>query len=579
MGKRSRAAAGVERLPLEERARNTTLSTSLGAAFRHADLKAAVLALVRDADRLRYWTWLLCLVYFAHLAETNVVPPDPDLTKVFTRCWRALQTESIASKDDDPLIAQLKRRLLGARTFSCAGAGNVIKYEATKYQTAVENYAACMDSHYKTFLKAAYPYLDRGWKRDAFLRQVEGSDAPVLPANITEARFTEDVAHERANFRGVKDNFATMLLFRRKMLSALQTPDDKRFSLLPLPSIGLQYVTLDLETLQTVSTRFRKTNRELYDVVHAEATTLDMLVKRPSMGGEWTLGSTFSTNGVELHTLFEKNVAYNQTKRGKLRRADPVNRRTCIPEDFDPTYEFRGDPDKPLIGVDIGHHNFLYGVASDSDVHVKFSKRQYDDMSLRREMREVAEKLTKRAQHLLVDLPTLKVGSVDALILALGPRVERYDALYAIYANRQVAKRRFFARTKTESAMDTMINALSSNGQREIGWGDCSKTSGFRGLTPGGPVKHIRRRAVARGVSVTLVNEYRTSKSSLCCPGADNKRMYCRNVHRAVHGVSICQGCGTTWNRDVVGASNILLCFTAVVRGEARPAHLAPVLR
>ena len=74
---------------------------------------------------------------------------------------------------------------------------------------------------------------------------------------------------------------------------------------------------------------------------------------------------------------------------------------------------------------------------------------------------------------------------------------------------------------------------------------------------------------------VTLIYEFRTSKASLCCPGKENKRMYCRNVHREVHGVSICQGCGTTWNRDVVGASNILLCFEAVVRGEARPAQFA----
>ena len=72
----------------------------------------------------------------------------------------------------------------------------------------------------------------------------------------------------------------------------------------------------------------------------------------------------------------------------------------------------------------------------------------------------------------------------------------------------------FFARTNTESAMDTMLNALSDNGKREIGWGDCSKTTGFSGSTLGGPVKHIRRQVVSRGVSVTLVDEYRTSKSS-----------------------------------------------------------------
>ena len=77
-------------------------------------------------------------------------------------------------------------------------------------------------------------YLDRGWKRNAFLRQVEGNDAPALPTNITEARFTEDVANERINFRGVKADFASMFLFRRKMLLALQGPDHKRFSLLPV---------------------------------------------------------------------------------------------------------------------------------------------------------------------------------------------------------------------------------------------------------------------------------------------------------------------------------------------------------
>ena len=112
MGKRARAAARVARLPLQERARSSTLCTSLGAAFRHADLKAAVLALVRDSDCLRYWAWHLCLVFFAHLAEANAVPPNIDITKVFTQCWRALQTESRPSKDDDPRILQLKQRML-----------------------------------------------------------------------------------------------------------------------------------------------------------------------------------------------------------------------------------------------------------------------------------------------------------------------------------------------------------------------------------------------------------------------------------------------------------------------------------
>ena len=77
---------------------------------------------------------------------------------------------------------------------------------------------------------------------------------------------------------------------------------------------------------------------------------------------------------------------------------------------------------------------------------------------------------TKRAQYILATLPSLKVESVDKLILAIQSRITHYDTLHAIYANRQVAKRKFFARTKTKSAMDTMINALSDNDKREIGW-------------------------------------------------------------------------------------------------------------
>ena len=41
-------------------------------------------------------------------------------------------------------------------------------------------------------------------------------------------------------------------------------------------------------------------------------------------------------------------------------------------------------------------------------------------------------------------LPTLKVESVDKLILAIQSRITHYDTLRAIYANRQVAKRKFF---------------------------------------------------------------------------------------------------------------------------------------
>ena len=56
-----------------------------------------------------------------------------------------------------------------------------------------------------------------------------------------------------------------------------------------------------------------------------------------------------------MHSLFEKNVGYNQIKRDKQHRADPINKRTSILEEFDPTYESHSDPEEPLVGVDINH--------------------------------------------------------------------------------------------------------------------------------------------------------------------------------------------------------------------------------
>ena len=55
-------------------------------AYPKAHLKATVLALMRNADALRYWTWLLCLVYITHLAESSGISPEINLTDMFSQC-------------------------------------------------------------------------------------------------------------------------------------------------------------------------------------------------------------------------------------------------------------------------------------------------------------------------------------------------------------------------------------------------------------------------------------------------------------------------------------------------------------
>ena len=109
--------------------------------------------------------------------------------------------------------------------------------------------------------------------------------------------------------------------------------------------------------------------------------------------------------------------------------------------------------------------------------------------------------------------------------------------------------------------------------QKHIGWGGGGNNSGMKGTSPGGPIKKIRRHAKKMGYGITIINEYNTSKSSLCCHGHRNKCM--KDGHgetqKTVHGVSICTKCGKTWNRDVVGSSNILQILICLANGHDRP--------
>ena len=76
-------------------------------------------------------------------------------------------------------------------------------------------------------------------------------------------------------------------------------------------------------------------------------------------------------------------------------------------------------------------------------------------------------------------------------------------------------------------------------------------------------------------------DERYTSCKSACCRGYKMKPMYDNNkpfvlpngtqVARKIHGVSICQGCGTLWSRDDNAARNIFEGTWQQLGGEPRP--------
>jgi len=92
---------------------------------------------------------------------------------------------------------------------------------------------------------------------------------------------------------------------------------------------------------------------------------------------------------------------------------------------------------------------------------------------------------------------------------------------------------------------------------------------------------------VKKGYAVCEEKEAYSSKSSVCCHGHLNESMkngqlvetYKRGKYvekpekmpKHIHGILICQKCGSTWNRDFVGAFNILTIYIARMEGLERP--------
>jgi len=219
------------------------------------------------------------------------------------------------------------------------------------------------------------------------------------------------------------------------------------------------------------------------------------------------------------------------------------------------------------------------------------TKKWYDRRSGRKIVRQRSEARSNRAQKQgLLDAitnNTLKTVDPVAFRRAIVARRDSYAALYAFQNNKRFKKLKFAMRQRTQRAIEQLVEYISWGGAAVCVIGDCAKTTGFRGCTPGGPVKRIKRLMVQKGLRVVEEKEAYSTKSSVCCHGAQNSCM--KNGHsvhdykngkfletpakmpRKVHGILVCQRCKRTWNRDVVGAVNILDIYLARMNGQPRP--------
>ena len=231
-----------------------------------------------------------------------------------------------------------------------------------------------------------------------------------------------------------------------------------------------------------------------------------------------------------------------------------------------------------------------------------FTKKRFNHESKRNKVNRKSQRLLKRNKDVQVALNelaenTAKTHNFNDLCQAFRVRIDNYDLIYNCFANKQFMKLKAEARMAEQRTMDNLVNWISYGKTKAVGIGDCSRTHNFKGRSPSGPSKKIRRYFVKKGVNTTLVNEAYTSKRSCCCRGEDLKpvkgKKKIKDKERknddldsaieyktvAIHGLRFCPRCGKTWDRDFSAAINIFdVFYNSMVRKGDRPWHLKKIV-
>ena len=100
--------------------------------------------------------------------------------------------------------------------------------------------------------------------------------------------------------------------------------------------------------------------------------------------------------------------------------------------------------------------------------------------------------MTSRAQknNVLVEISnnSLKTTNLELFERAINARRNSYPALYAHQKNKRFKRLKFAMRQEEQRAIEELINYISYDGTVINAIGDCSKTTGLKNSTPGGPV-------------------------------------------------------------------------------------------
>ena len=354
----------------------------------------------------------------------------------------------------------------------------------------------------------------------------------------------------------------------------------KRFTLFPICGMQSQHVIIEKEMLKKIMTetgdiRPRTPKKHFEDNINQHFNHVfntNKLRKSGQLKRDFSCGYQIETDGVA--------VSFKFLRRPRVENAQRNLRDNAAAE---------ADVAGVTWGIDPGVFNIMYAVRQKPEgglEHRVLSRNQYyRDAGMDR-----AKKLTRDGEIVLrdcrramqdVSLKTANLDGITEYIAAYGPQFEQ---IWREVLRRRYAQSRFRVYLGKRRVLDKFFHSLKmpGNGRTNIAYGAATFSPQKKGWGRSVPTVSVRR-ACARIFPHTVgVNEYRTSKVCPRC-GSQLQQVYRSRVQgeqyaKPQRGILRCasRDCAacTFINRDEVGARNILTCFMAERRGDARPGLL-----
>lgn len=256
------------------------------------------------------------------------------------------------------------------------------------------------------------------------------------------------------------------------------------------------------------------------------------------------------------------------------------------------------------VAVDPGISDIVTSASTDPEDGVKsYSSARYYEKAHYNTSRRCTDRWNQETSEIVTENLTLPDQTSDMEVL------RRHLSMYLEWAPRLLKHRalrgyrsmRFLRFVGKQKAIDEICEMVAPKDRvNVVGFGDWS---GLGGGSPvrrrcAGPLQEIKLRLKNRpNVVMRLVPECKTSQNCSCCWGklVNMKAASTRvdrytgeavtevtKVHKVLHcKSSLCQqptvaGRGTTWNRDVNAAKNMLMLHVLEIKGWRRPLEFCP---